>query len=100
MSTMRSFFILMMLMIGCQQAVGSTDEPTPTANTNVTSTEVKPDDQLQINKNALLQDPNEQIRIKAAMVMMYSDNTLDRETLFETLKLNDNSAARMAVCKA
>ncbi len=59
------------------------------------------DEQLDINKNALLKDPNELIRIKAASLMLFSDNPQAREFLInEVLSQGKNSAARMAVCKA
>jgi len=84
----------------CQQGIIGAEENDILADENGAAAEAKPDDQLQINKNALLQDPNEQIRIIAAMVMLYSDNPIAREILIDALKENHNNAARMAVCKA
>lgn len=61
----------------------------------------RPDEQLEINKNALLRDPNEMIRITAANLLMLSDNPEARRFLInEILAQSGNSAARMAVCKA
>lgn len=100
MSRKRLFLVLLISLIWCQQGIIDAEEPAILTNANGASAEAKPDDQLQINKNALLQDPNEQIRIKAAMVMLYSDNPIAREILIDTLLENKNSAARMAVCKA
>jgi len=101
MSTKRLYLIILMLVIGCQQAGISTNTPAFGANAaNGARTEAKPDEQLEINKNALLEGPSEQIRIKAATVMLGSENPLAREILLNALKQTKNSAARMAVCKA
>jgi len=111
-----------MLAIGCQQAGISTNTPafataaprtnslqsTGAANASETSTsepaqppaEVKPDVQLEIYKNALLEGPSEEIRIKAATEMLGSENPLARQILLDAIKQTKNSAARMAVCKA
>ena len=59
------------------------------------------DEQLDINKNALLKDPNELIRIKAAKLLLFSDSPQAREFLIkDVLGQGKNSAARRAVCKA
>ncbi|MCH8118770.1 MAG: hypothetical protein IIC00_03450 [Planctomycetes bacterium] len=101
MSTKRLYLIILMLVIGCQQAGIGTNTPAFGANaTNEARTEAKPDEQLEINKNALLEGPSEQIRIKAATVMLGSENPLARAVLLDALKQTKNSAARMAVCKA
>ena len=104
MSTKRLYLIILMLAIGCQsRIIGSigTNTPAFAANaTNGASAEAKPDEQLELNKNSLLKDPSEQIRIKAATVMLFSENSLARKILLEALTQRENSAARMAVCKA
>ncbi len=101
MSMKRLYLIILMLAIGCQQAVISSNTPAFAANaTNGASAEAKPDEQLEINKNALLEGPSEQIRIKAATVMLGSENPLARKILIDALMQTKNSAARMAVCKA
>lgn len=101
MSTKRLYLIILMLVIGCQQGVIGTNNPAFGANAaNGARTEAKPDEQLEINKNALLEGPSEQIRIKAATVMLGSGNPLARAVLLDALKQTKNSAARMAVCKA
>jgi len=90
-----------MLAIGCQQAGISSNTPAFAANaTNGASAEAKPDEQLEINKNALLEGPSEEIRIKAATVMLGSENPLARKILIDALMQTKNSAARIAVCKA
>ena len=101
MSTKRLYLIILMLAIGCQQAGISSNTPAFAANaTNGASAEAKPDEQLDINKNALLEGPSEEIRIKAATVMLGSENPLARKILIDALMQTKNSAARMAVCKA
>jgi HEAT repeat protein len=100
MSTKRLYLIILMLVIGCQQAGISADKPAIAADTNEVPAEVKPDEQLEFVKNALLNDPNEGMRIKAATVMLGSQNPLARQILLEVLGLTKNSSARMAVCKA
>jgi len=101
MSTKRLYLIILMLAIGCQQAGISSNTPAFAANAaNGASAEAKPDEQLEFVKNALLNDPNEEMRIKAATVLLGSQNPSARQILLEVLRLTKNSAARMAVCKA
>ena len=101
MSTKRLYLIILILAIGCQQAGIGTNTPAFGANSaNGARTEAKPDVQLEIYKNALLEGPSEQIRIKAATEMLGSENPLARAVLLDALKQTTNSAARMAVCKA
>ena len=108
MCTKRLYLIILMLAIGCQQAGIVANTPALAANANETRTEAKPeekldeqlDEQLELNKNSLLTDPSEQIRIKAATVMLVSENPLARKILIDALNNTKNSAARMAVCKA
>lgn len=101
MSAKKLYLIILILVIGCQQAGISSNTPAFAANaTNGASAKAKPDEQLEIIRNALLTDPNEEIRIKAARWMLESPNPLAREILLGVLSLTNNSAARMAVCKA
>jgi len=104
MSTKRLYLIILMLVIGCQsRIIGSIDTNTPAFGANAANearTEAKSDVQLEIYKNALLEGPSEQIRIKAATVMLGSENPLARAVLLDALRQTKNSAARMAVCKA
>jgi len=92
------------LAIGCRQARIVASTPVLAANVSETPTEAKPDEQLdeqlELNKNSLLTDPSEQIRIKAATVMLVSENPLARKILIDALNNTKNTAARMAVCKA
>ncbi|MBN1804513.1 MAG: hypothetical protein JW837_04635 [Sedimentisphaerales bacterium] len=100
MSTKRLYLILLMLAIGCQQVgIGVNKAVFAAGATGGTSTKAQPDE-LELFKNSLLTDPSEQIRVKAAAVMLDSDNPVARTILLETLKDEKNSAARIAVCKA
>ena len=101
MSTKRIYLIILMLAIGCQQAGIGTNTPVFAASSaNGASAKTKPDEQWDINKNALLEGPSEEIRIKAATFMLGSENPLARKILIDALVQTKNSAARMAVCKA
>jgi len=95
------------LAIGCQQnGLGQGKPliasilPSVTAAAKEAPAEAKPDEQLEINRNALLNDPSEEIRIKAATVMLFYENPLARTILFDALKQTENNAARKAVCRA
>jgi len=56
--------------------------------------------QLKVNKDALLQGPNEQRRIDAAIVLLLSKEKSARHILLEGLSSKSNPAVRAAVCKA
>ena len=86
--------------MGANESTLPADTPQGVSRENTASAEVKPDEQSEINKNALLNDPNDQIRTKAASVMLFGDNLDARKFLIDTLKQTKNSAARMAVCRA
>lgn len=100
MSSNRLYLVVLTLAIVSQQAGICQDKPALPANTNGTSAESKPDEQLEINRNALLNGPSDEIRITAATVMLFSENPLARKFLLDVLTQSENSAARMAVCKA
>ena len=94
----RLYAVILLLAVARQTAGVGQDQPTLPA-TEATA-EAEPDEQLEINKNALLQGPSEDIRTKAAAVMLYSENPLARKILLDALKQTENPPARMAVCKA
>ncbi|HEX41972.1 MAG TPA: HEAT repeat domain-containing protein [Phycisphaerales bacterium] len=71
---------------------------TPTAGTAEQGTAV--DDQLEIIKNALLKGTSDDIRIKAATVLLADTAPPARAMLLETLADTKNDAARTAVCRA
>ena len=79
------------MCIAADKSVSPSDANTPPAMT-------KSDDELDVI--ALLQGSSEEERVKAANVMLFSDNSLARKTLLDALKQVKNSAARIAVCKA
>ncbi|MFQ6034304.1 MAG: HEAT repeat domain-containing protein [Sedimentisphaerales bacterium] len=93
--------VVVLLVAMCQQvSLPAAGQDKPASPESTPSTEAKPDEQLEINRNALLAGPSEQIRIKAALVMLSSEDPLARKILIDTLKQAENSAARAAVCKA
>ena len=100
MSTKRLHLAVLILVMVCQQSGVCAEKPALLANVKGSPTETKPDTQLEINKNALLTGPSDKNRINAARVMLQGENPQARKFLLETLEQTENSAARMAVCKA
>jgi len=102
MGSRRLYLTVLVLTIGWHQICSGADKPTlsPSPQANGTPTEAKPDEELDIIENALLQGPSEQIRIKAATVMLFGENPAHRKILLDALRQTGNSPARMAVCKA
>lgn len=100
MSVKSSFVIMLILIIGCQQAVVSQEQPAGETNADRTDLADKPDEQLDINRYLLLTDPNDQMRIRTANVLLYSENPQARQILIDILGLTNNNAARMAICRA
>ena len=102
MSMKRSYLIALFFVTAFQATGLGAEKSALTAGTTAESAEVKPDEQLDIFKNALLNDPNDQIRTKAASVMLFSQNPDVRKFLLDILqpKQVKNNAARMAVCMA
>jgi HEAT repeat protein len=104
----RLYVVILLFAIGCQQSNVSQDKaiPPPVKDALRHSDKIKTvargeiSRQLRINRDALLQGANEQIRIDAATVMLFSDEQQAREILIETLTKGENSPARAAVCKA
>ena len=73
MSTKRLYLIILILAIGCQQGGIIVNKATVAAEaTNEAAGGAKPDEQLEINKNALLEGPSDEIRIQSATVMLGS----------------------------
>lgn len=60
----------------------------------------KTDEQLQINKDALLKGSSDQIRISAAGLLLESDPPEARTILLEALADSNNPNAQAAVCRA
>lgn len=98
----RLCLVMLLFAIGCQQG-GVEREKAGRASDKVKTiakAELSLSRQLKINKDALLQGSNEQIRIDAATVMLFGEDPQAREILLSALSQEENSAARMAVCKA
>jgi HEAT repeat protein len=99
MSSKRLFMVLLVLVIGCQQ--GSIGEQNPDIASGTAATEAKLSTQLQVNKDALLnQGSSEQMRVNAVSVILVSEEPSARAILVDTLRQSENKAARAAVCKA
>lgn len=100
MSAKRLYLIILMLLIGCQQAGISQDKPALPTSANGAPAETKLSKQLEIYRTTLLEGKTEQIRIDVATEMLISKDQMARKILLDALKQTKNSAARMAVCKA
>jgi len=98
MSTKRLYLLILLLVVGCQQAGIGADRPALPANE--TSAKAELSKQLKIYESTLLEGKSEQIRIVAATEMLFSEDPLAREILLSVLRQSKNSDARMAVCKA
>lgn len=98
MSTSRLYPVILLLVIGCQQAGVGADKPALPVKETITEAEFGK--QLKINRDTLLKGTSEQIRIDAATVMLFSENPLARKILLTVLKQTENNDARTAVCKA
>ena len=102
MSSKRLYLIILLLAIGCQHVGVSTNTTVLAAGASsaASSLEAKLDEQLELNKNSLLTNPSEEMRVKAATVILDSDNPVARKILVGALEDEKNRAARIAVCKA
>jgi len=101
MSTKRLYLIILLLLIGCQQAGVSEDKPAlPGKSAYGGPAKAELDKQLRIYKSTLMEGKSEQIRVDAATVMLFNEDPLARAMLLEALKQTENGAARVAVCKA
>ena len=94
------YLLMLLLVIGCQSASGGAGQDKPATLVSDTLAGVELNKQLEINRDALLQGSSEQIRIKAATVMLFSKGASARKILLGVLRQSENSAARGAVCKA
>jgi len=106
MSIKRLYLVMLLLLIGCQQAKVSQNEAFGNAQDEAVlpviaaAEETELEKELKIYKSTLLEGKNEQIRIDAATVMLFSENPLARKILLDVLKQTENTTARIAVCKA
>ncbi|MHC4572880.1 MAG: HEAT repeat domain-containing protein [Planctomycetota bacterium] len=95
----RLLFVVLLLSVCCWQAGICQEEAVePDGGPAVPA---QPNAQLQLYKEALVnKGSNEQMRINAANLLLFSEDPLAREILLAALKVSENSAARAAVCKA
>ena len=102
MSTKRLYpvipLVVLLLVIGCQQAGIGADRPALPANEAIAETEL--DEQLKLARDALFKGSSEQMRINAATVMLFSEEPSARKILLDALKPSKDGAAQGAVCKA
>jgi HEAT repeat protein len=88
-----SLFFLLIIGFFVQPMLCTADDQ-PAAEPNAA------DQQLEINKNALLSGTDDQIRLKAATIMLESDDPAARAFILQVLRSNENQQARLAVCQA
>jgi HEAT repeat protein len=93
------YIVLLLILVGCQQMqateqISAVDTEQPAAKPK------QLDKQLKINRDALLQGPTEQMRLDAAILMLFDNEPNTRQILLDTLNQTENAEARSAVCKA
>ena len=98
MSTNRLYLLIILLLVGCQQAGVGADSAVLPANGSGAKSKLSK--QLKIYESTLLEGKSEQIRIAAATEMLYSEDPVARTILLSVLKQSTNITARMSVCKA
>jgi tetratricopeptide (TPR) repeat protein len=101
MRAMQVYLAAIILMVICQSAGAAQDKVTSPAAVNPAGAEVVPlKPQLDLNRDALLKNTDEQRRLTAANLLLIDTDPNARKVLIDTLALTNNSAARIAVCKA
>jgi HEAT repeat protein len=90
--------LVLLAMAGCQKGVVRADKPAASAMESAAKADTET--QLKINQETLLRGATEDVRLDAAMVMLFSDSPRARQILIDTLIQSDNKPARVAVCKA
>jgi HEAT repeat protein len=75
------------------------EQPKAAEDKTVSAT-TQPNEQLEINREALLRGSSDQIRIKAAQLMLQDQTAAARKILLDTLDQMENEAAVTAICKA
>jgi hypothetical protein len=76
MDAKRFFLVILLLVIGCQQADITQEKSALMVEETVAEAQFSK--QLKINRDALLKGSSEQIRIDAATVMLFSEDPLAR----------------------
>ena len=93
MSAKRLYLVVLMLAIGCQQAIIAQEKTSTPAQSPPAEAELDP--QLKVNRKALLTGD-----IEAAGIMLFHEDPNQRKILLETLRQSENSPARKVVCEA
>lgn len=93
MNTGRLYLVILILAIGCQQVCFAQNKPSVPANGTPAKVELDP--QLNLNRKALLTGD-----IEAADLMLFHKDPNARKILLDVLRQNENSPARIAVCRA
>lgn len=89
----RLYLVILILAIGCQQVCFAQNKPSVPANGTPAKVELDP--QLNLNRKALLTGD-----IEAADLMLFHKDPNARKILLDVLRQNENSPARIAVCRA
>jgi HEAT repeat protein len=92
-----SISAILVLFILCSL---SYSQPSDSAGPPKADYQQRSDEQLDINKNALLEGNDETIRVGAAFLILSDPSSPARQVLLDTLKSDKNKPARIAVCKA
>ena len=98
MITRNIFFLLLLMVASCQQPVAS--QPESALLTDIAIEELQLDNQLKINRDALLKGTTEQMRIDAATIMLTDNDSQAKKILLDILTQSENTEARLAICKA
>jgi HEAT repeat protein len=88
--------ILVVLTIAFIQGCQQEQVDSGVGDAKVTDSET----QLKINLEALLRGATDEIRLDAAMVLLFNDNPRARQILIDTLRQAENKPAKIAVCRA
>lgn len=96
------YLLVFFLLLSVHSAYGGEDGgEDAAAKSDSSSAGPETDPQLQLNKEALTsKGSSEELRIKAANLLLFSSKPKAREVLLNVLEDSKNTAARMAVCKA
>jgi len=96
-----SFRSLIMCVVFLIVAIGALAQDQPKAAEEKTvPVTTRPNEQLEINREALLRGSSDQIRIKAAQLMLQDQTAAARKILLDALDQTENEAAVTAICKA
>lgn len=91
--------IVLLLMLVCHDsASGQGDKPSEEAVTKTPTADLN--EQLEINRDSLLRGSTEQIRVKAAILILQDPSPAAHKILLDTLNTAGNTEAVAAVCKA